>query len=348
MSSLRVEATTRLGALRLELAVDVPAGRCLAIVGPSGAGKSSSLRIAAGLLRPEHGRVTCGDEVWLDTERGIDRRPEARRCGYVFQDYALLPHLRAWQDVAFALRDRPRAVRREEAHGWLARFGLEALADARPATLSGGERQRVALARALVGRPAALLLDEPFASLDAALRDRLRAELSSLAERTAVTVIHVTHDRTEALALADRVAVLKEGRLEQVAPPRDLYASPKTPFVASFVSDAALLPVETVGERRFTPQGSNATFEVDAVAAPDGLSREGVLAFRPEDVRLTTGGAGTVRASLFLGDACEVHLEWEGHRLRARAPAETRLGSGERVRPVFSHGVFFPSDQAPE
>ena len=158
---LHVEARTRLGALELDVALSVAAGECLALAGPSGAGKTSILRVVAGLLRPECGLVTCGGQAWLDTERGVNVAPEARRCGYVFQEHALFGHLRAWQNVAYGLNGVPRAERRPRAVALLARFGMEALADARPRTLSGGERQRVALARALAVQPAVLLLDEP-------------------------------------------------------------------------------------------------------------------------------------------------------------------------------------------
>ena len=167
---LRVEARTRLGALDLDVALETDAGRCLALAGPSGAGKTSILRVVAGLLQPREGRVHCGEEVWLDTGSGVDLPPERRRCGYVFQEYALFGHLRAWQNVAYGLRDTPRAERRRRACELLDRFGVAELADARPPTLSGGERQRVALARALAPRPAALLLDEPLAALDSRTR----------------------------------------------------------------------------------------------------------------------------------------------------------------------------------
>ena len=152
---LSVTAETELGELRLDVALEVAAGECLALAGPSGAGKSSVLRIAAGLLRPRAGRVACGERVWLDRAAGVDLPPEQRRCGYVFQDYALFPNLSAWQNVGYGL---PRRGRRERALELLERFGLADRADARPRTLSGGERQRVALARALAvgaGRAAA-------------------------------------------------------------------------------------------------------------------------------------------------------------------------------------------------
>jgi molybdate transport system ATP-binding protein len=151
---LSVTAETEVGDLRLDVALEVAAGECLALAGPSGAGKTSVLRIAAGLLRPRAGRVTCGERVWFDGD--IDLPPERRRCGYVFQDYALFPHLSAWQNVGYGL---PRRGRRERAFELLERFGLAHRADARPRTLSGGERQRVALARALAPAPDVLLLD---------------------------------------------------------------------------------------------------------------------------------------------------------------------------------------------
>ncbi|MDQ3241645.1 MAG: ATP-binding cassette domain-containing protein, partial [Actinomycetota bacterium] len=135
---LRVEASTQLGAFSLELAVDVPAGRCLALAGPSGAGKSTVLRIVAGLVRPDRGHVHCAQDTWLDTERNVHLLPEQRRCGYVFQDYALWPHLRVWQNVAYPMREGSRRERRARARALLERFGVLRLADARPATLSGG------------------------------------------------------------------------------------------------------------------------------------------------------------------------------------------------------------------
>src|SRR5215210_7519734 len=150
---LSVQARTSLGALRLDVELAVEPGECLALVGPSGEGKTSVLRVAAGLLRPAHGRVEANGETWLDTERGVDVPAEHRRCGYVFQDFALFPHLTAWQNVAYPLRGLSREQRRARAVALLDRFGLGDRADARPRTLSGGERQRVAVARALARGP---------------------------------------------------------------------------------------------------------------------------------------------------------------------------------------------------
>src|ERR671935_1660561 len=154
---LRVEARTTLGALNLEVDVTVERGECLALAGPSGAGKTSVLRVAAGLLRPTHGRVEANGETWLDTGRGIDVPAERRRCGYVFQDYALFPHLSAWQNVAYPLRGLGRRERRLRALELLERLGLRERGEARPGHPTGGERQRVALARALARSPQVLL-----------------------------------------------------------------------------------------------------------------------------------------------------------------------------------------------
>jgi molybdate transport system ATP-binding protein len=234
---LRVEAKARLGALGLDVALEVPAGRCLALAGPSGAGKTSVLRVAAGLLRPEHGRVACGDEVWLDTERGIDLEPERRGCGYVFQDYALFGHLRAWQNVAYPLRG-PR--RRERAQVLLDRFGIGALADARPRTLSGGERQRVALARALAREPRVLLLDEPLSALDSRTRAAASRELGGVLAEAGVPALLVTHDFTEAALLGDEVAVIDGGRIVQQGAAAELAAQPASAFVADFTGAVVL------------------------------------------------------------------------------------------------------------
>jgi molybdate transport system ATP-binding protein len=245
---LRVEARTALGStatsgagFTLEAVLAAPAGSCLALAGPSGAGKSTLLRIAAGLLRPAHGSVTCGDEVWLDTTTGRELAPEQRRCGYVFQDYALFGHMPVWQNVAYGLRGAKRAERRRRAVELLERFGIGALADARPRTLSGGERQRVALARALAPQPRALLLDEP--------RTRASAsrELARVLRESGVPALLVTHDFTEAAVLGDRVAVIDAGRIVQEGTAGELAAAPASAFVADFTGAVVLTGVAHAG-----------------------------------------------------------------------------------------------------
>ena len=237
---LRVEAATRLGAFALDVALEVPAGRCLALAGPSGAGKTSVLRVVAGLVRPDRGRVACGEEMWLDTARGVDVAPERRRCGYVFQEYALFGHLRAWQNVAYPLRELGRAERRHRALELRDRVGVAHLADARPRTLSGGERQRVAVARALARRPAALLLDEPLSALDTRSRAAGGRELAAVLAEAGVPTLLVTHDFTEAALLGDRVGVIDQGRVIQQGTAAELAAAPASAFVADFTGAVVL------------------------------------------------------------------------------------------------------------
>jgi molybdate transport system ATP-binding protein len=234
---LRAEARTQLGALGLDVALEVGDGECLAVAGPSGAGKTSVLRVVAGLLAPARGRVEVCGETWLDTERGVDLGPERRRCGYLFQEYALFPHLSAWQNVAYPLRGRDR---RERAMELLERFGLAGLADARPRTLSGGERQRVALARALARRPRVLLLDEPLSALDARTRAHAARELADVLRAVEVPALLVTHDFAEAATLGDRVGIIDAGRVLQEGTPSELAAAPRSAFVADFTGAVVL------------------------------------------------------------------------------------------------------------
>jgi molybdate transport system ATP-binding protein len=246
MATLHAGLSHPLRSFRLELTLEVGA-EALALVGPSGAGKSSFLRAIAGLLRPAEGRITLDDEVWLDTARGLDVTPERRSVGLVFQDYALFPHLSVRRNVAYGARDR------DEVESLLERFRIGHLAGARPGEISGGERQRVAVARALARKPRVLLLDEPLAALDAHTRSTVRAELRELLDGLGIPVILVTHDFEDAATLADRVGVLVDGRLRQVATAAELVASPVDPFVARFtganiVPGAALAVVDGLTE----------------------------------------------------------------------------------------------------
>jgi molybdate transport system ATP-binding protein len=249
---LRVEAQTTLGGLELAVAVEVAAGECLALAGPSGAGKTSLLRVVAGLLRPERGRVTADGETWLDTDAGVDLPPERRRCGYVFQDYALFPHLSAWQNVAYPLRGVPRGERRRRAVELLDRFGLGARVDDHPRTLSGGERQRVAVARVLAREPGVLLLDEPLSALDARTRAGAARELAGVLRDLEVPALLVTHDFSEAAQLGDRVGVIDAGHVIQEGTPTELAAAPRSAFVADFTGAVVLTGVAGAGSDGLT------------------------------------------------------------------------------------------------
>jgi molybdate transport system ATP-binding protein len=225
MATLQADFALPLRGFALELALDVSG--TVALVGPSGAGKTSVLRVIAGLAEPARGRVSLDGEPWVDTERRVLLPPERRRVGLVFQDYALFPHLSVRANVAFGAGGRP-------VEPLLERFRIGRLASAHPQELSGGERQRVALARALAREPAALLLDEPLAALDAHTKTEVRHELAELLRELALPTLLVTHDYEDAAALADEVGVLVEGRLRQLGPPADLVARPRDAFVASF------------------------------------------------------------------------------------------------------------------
>jgi len=269
-AGLSLAVRTDVGALDLDVGLDVAAGECVALAGPSGAGKTSVLRIVAGLLRPAHGRVSCGGADWLDTERGLDLPAERRRCGYVFQEYALFGHLSAWRNVAYALHEIPRAQREPRAREQLDRFGLAERAGARPGTLSGGERQRVALARALARRPAALLLDEPLSALDARTRAAAARQLAAVIRDAAVPVLLVTHDFTEAALLAERIAVMDRGRVLQQGTASALAAAPASAFVADFSGAVVLTGEARRGERGATLVALDGGGELTALEGEPG------------------------------------------------------------------------------
>ncbi len=224
-----------------ELAVRLTVGaETVALVGPSGAGKSTVLRAVAGLRTPDRGRIALGRDVWFDGSARVNRPPDARSVGLVFQEYALFPHMTAWRNVAYGMRTLPRRERRSAAEQLLARFGVADLADAHPRSLSGGERQRVALARALARDPGVLLLDEPLSALDAHTRVTVRAHLQDLLAGLRLPTLMVTHDFRDATALADRIGVIVDGRLRQVATADELVRHPRDAFVASFTGGNVL------------------------------------------------------------------------------------------------------------
>jgi molybdate transport system ATP-binding protein len=287
---LTLEARATVGELELDVAIRAEPGECLALAGPSGAGKTSVLRIAAGLLNPRAGRVACGGERWLDTNANLNVPPERRRCGYVFQDYALFPHLSAWRNVAYAL---PREGRHERALELLERMQLIDRAEARPHELSGGERQRVALARALAPRPSALLLDEPLAALDARTRAHAGRELARALRDAAVPALLVTHDFAEASLLGDRVAVMDAGRIVQEGSAAELASRPGTAFVADFTGAVVLTGEARRGEDGLTRVTLDGGGEV---ASTDTASGRTAASMHPWDIAIAPAGA-TARGS---------------------------------------------------
>lgn len=280
--------SVRFGTTRALDSVDlrVDAGRILALVGPSGSGKSTFLRAVAGFVTPDAGTIRVGDRVLVGD--GVMVPPERRGLGMVFQHHAVWPHMTVAENVAYPLRRARwnRSDREARVAEVLATVELGDLADRAPDTLSGGQRQRVALARALVARPAVLLLDEALSALDEPLRASLRLMLRRLAAEHELTMVHVTHDRDEALAIGDQVAVLNRGRLVQVGSPAELDASPNSEFVARFLHDATCV-AGSMGDGRFRSDDGRVVVQLDALDFPSGhVEGPAHLALPPDGVEL--------------------------------------------------------------
>jgi molybdate transport system ATP-binding protein len=286
------------GGPRVECSLELPADSASVTIlfGPSGAGKTTVLRCVAGLERPDRGAIRFGDETWFDSDRGIDLPPQRRRAGLLFQDYALFPHLSVAANVGYGLGALPEAARRQRVADTLALLRLESLADRRPGQLWGGEKQRVALGRALAPRPRVLLLDEPLSALDAPTRETLRGELRRLLAGLAQPTLLVTHDRIEALALGDRMAVMSEGRLRQVGSIEDVFSRPANLEVARAVG------VETVLNARVVDRHADGLVTIQIgqvrVSAIDPGGVDGVVfaCIRAEEVILERGHPGQVSA----------------------------------------------------
>lgn len=326
--SHRYGSTVALDAVSL----DVASGEFLALVGPSGCGKTTLLRAVAGLLRPDEGligvagRYVTGDS-WVP--------PERRGVGIVFQDHALFPHLDVASNVGFGLRSLSRSNQRERIHEVLELVGLVGYEHRYPHELSGGERQRVALGRSLAPSPAIMLLDEPFASLDHNLRVQVRDEAARILRSADTAVLFVTHDQQEALALGDRVAVMRSGRIEQLATPEVVFHEPSTTFVATFLGDADFLPAEYNGN------GSLHT-EAGSCPAPEHLPSDAIqIMVRPHEVRLEARpeGAAKVVRSEFQGGFILYEVELpSGRRLRSIQPHTLKLEPGATVHVALDHG----------
>jgi len=319
------ELTKDFGAVRAvdRVDLDVREGEVLALLGPSGCGKTTTLRLVAGFERPDAGRIVLDGEEVAGSDRFV--APERRRVGVVFQDYALFPHLTVGQNVGYGVRDRN--ARDARVAEMLDLVGLTGEAARLPHELSGGQQQRVAIARALAPEPALILLDEPFSNLDAALRVRVRGEVRAILRDAAATAVFVTHDQEEALSLADRIAVMRAGRVLQVDEPGTLYAHPTDRFVATFVGDADLLPGRADGDAVTTAVGRLPTTNGD-------LSGDVAVALRPERVslRLDGAGQGVVRGITYFGhdQLVEVGLE-DGARVRSRMGPVRAFEPGDRV-----------------
>jgi iron(III) transport system ATP-binding protein len=349
MSSLTVKDLTKSFATTPVLTgvdLHVPSGSFTALLGPSGCGKTTLLRLIAGFDDPDSGTVALGDRVVAGAGRGVAAR--RRGIGFVPQEGGLFPHLSVAGNISFGL---PRRQRRDggRVRDLLALVGLDAdLADRSPHQLSGGQQQRVALARALAPEPSLVLLDEPFSSLDAALREETRLAVSRALAATGATAVLVTHDQAEALSMADQVAVLRGGRLVQLTDPRTLYRRPGDLDVATFVGEAVVLDADLRDGRAHCVLGALPYEQVSAEAAPEGRAR---ILLRPEQLRLSAPDTGTtaarVRSVDFYGHDSRVWLDLPGGgTVSARLEGADLPGAGDDVsNSVRGTALAFPQPQ---
>ncbi|MGE5248501.1 MAG: ABC transporter ATP-binding protein [Verrucomicrobiota bacterium] len=330
----------------------IPANRIFTLLGPSGCGKTTLLRCIVGLETPDAGEIAIGDEVVWSREKGIFAPPEKRGLGMVFQTYAIWPHMNVFENVAYPLKSRKMPA--EEIRARVARFlrfvQLEGFEN-RPATrLSGGQQQRVALARALVAEPKVILFDEPLSNLDAKLREETRKELRHFLGELKITAVYVTHDRVEALALSDRIAVMRAGRIVEIGDPRNIYFRSENRFVADFIGRANLIP-----GRVASVEGPHAAIDTE-IGTIVGLNaqqiapgRDAVLCVRPEFIRLAAAGGGgsgnvyrgTVETLLFIGEAFEGEIRIGPTRITTTISPTADIAEGGDVSVSFDRDHCF-------
>jgi iron(III) transport system ATP-binding protein len=301
--------------------LEVAPGAVCVLLGPSGSGKTTTLRALGGFEPLVKGRIHIGGE---DVTA---RPPERRGAGFVFQDYALFAHLTVRENIGFGLPQRPPGARAKRIRAMLELAGLKALADRRPDTLSGGQQQRVALARALAPAPQVLLMDEPFGNLDAALRATVRARSLALLRSQKVTAVLVTHDQAEALAVADHLAVMRDGRIVQAGRPEALYDRPIDTFVASFLGETNLVRGDVSGDSASTPLGR-------APLPEPAEAGERTLSIRPESVvvEAAADGGWVVEARAYHGPTVTLTLRRDTHEAVARVAARRAPKVGARAK----------------
>ena len=317
------------------LDLTVTAGEMLTVIGPSGCGKSTMLRMIAGLERPDSGTITIAGEVVAG--RRQYQEPEHRRVGLVFQDHALFPNLTVAKNIAFGLNRLPVRERQKRVAEVLELVRLDHLAARYPHELSGGEQQRVALARALAPRPAVVLLDEPFSSLDETLRGRVRADIVAVLQETGTTSLLVTHDQTEALSVGNRVVVMREGVIEQTDTPEKVFEQPSTRFVASFMGDADFLPANV--------HNALLTCEIGVVSTVPGWANCDVfvdVVLRPHEVALAHDPRASARviSQEYRGAFVLHHVRLaSGRTLRSWQPHHVRYAPGTPVSVTVAAGT---------
>ncbi len=336
-----------------DLNLEVQDGEFLVLVGPSGCGKTTALRCVAGLEEISDGRLLIGDRVVNDVA------PKDRNIAMVFQSYALYPHMSVYDNLAFGLKLRktPKDEIKKRVEEAAAVLGLEKLLDRKPKALSGGQRQRVALGRAIVREPQVFLMDEPLSNLDAKLRVETRANIARLHQRLGTTTVYVTHDQVEAMTMGDRIAVMRDGILQQVGTPQELYDHPANVFVAGFIGSPAMnFATATVSDGTLTVGGMKlgASGGVSDMIRDRAAGSTVLLGFRPEHLDLVDTGAASLKIPAkvdvveYLGNEELIHAVVESHEIVALVPSERRVQEGQTIDltvPAEKLHVFDPESE---
>jgi iron(III) transport system ATP-binding protein len=329
------------------LNLEVEEGECFSFLGPSGCGKTTTLRMIAGFEDLDSGELSVAGKLFSSSYRRYYLPPEKRDFGMVFQAFAVWPHLTVRDNVAFPLKIRrmPKAEMAERVKKALASTGLSKSAELHPGKLSGGEQQRIALARAIAINPKVMLLDEPLSNLDAHLREEMRFEIKELQKRFGFTIIYVTHDQAEAMALSDRMLVMDHGVVQQVDKPLEIYENPINRFVFSFIGLSNFLPVSVRGGRAYV-EGAG-TEPISGIAPPGELGNECILSCRPSEIDFVTEGGlvGIVERSTYLGDLVDYRVRIGNSELRVQKTRRAHpYAEGQSCRLAFTRAHWYPKD----
>ena len=348
MSEVRIEHVfKRFGGVTAvnDFNLTVKDGEFVSILGPSGCGKTTTLRMIAGFERATEGEIYIGENCVSSSEKGTFAPPEKRDIGMVFQSYAVWPHMTVAENVGYPLKIQKvdKETRAKRVQEMLELVHLGEYGERYPHQLSGGQQQRVALARALVAQPGLLLLDEPLSNLDAKLRESMRFEILSIQKKLNITVVYVTHDQGEAMAMSDRVVVMSKGVVQQIGHPHEIYTNPANKMVADFIGLVNFIPGEAKGDRVFI-KGTNVSF-----ANPTDITGEATIAVRPENISISEHGGqleGTMVARFYLGDAVDYRVQCGENMIRVivKGADVNAYPDGSKVYLDFDKTMVFGRD----
>ena len=348
MSEVRIEHVfKRFGGVTAvnDFNLTVKDGEFVSILGPSGCGKTTTLRMIAGFERATEGEIYIGENCVSSSDKGTFAPPEKRDIGMVFQSYAVWPHMTVAENVGYPLKIQKvdKETRAQRVQEMLELVHLGEYGERYPHQLSGGQQQRVALARALVAQPGLLLLDEPLSNLDAKLRESMRFEILSIQKKLNITVVYVTHDQGEAMAMSDRVVVMSKGVVQQIGHPHEIYTNPANKMVADFIGLVNFIPGEAKGDRVFI-KGTNVSF-----ANPTDITGEATIAVRPENISISEHGGqleGTMVARFYLGDAVDYRVQCGENMIRVivKGADVNAYPDGSKVYLDFDKTMVFGRD----